>query len=205
MRAIEPILRIATVTQGFGCCNEIPRRLPSRQSDVGSIAFAPGQGWAPLRLHLLDIRWQWIGLACLIDPIVESVAGRWIFGRSNHVRQDVPEIDELIVISPAQRQSQPIDPFVDLAKDLVEARFRAVAECAARREGLVVRFARCRITDNEGFVLSDILVVGPRKTLRLVRLVFIGTNEILHVVRASSATMCRSRRLPSTISSLRTR
>src|SRR5215470_12000787 len=40
---------------------------------------------------------------------------------------------------------------------------------------------RPRITDNEGFVLNDILVVGPRKTLRLVRLVFIGTNEIPHV------------------------
>jgi len=41
---IEPVLRVATLTQGIGGGNEIGRRLPYRQGDARSIALGPGRG-----------------------------------------------------------------------------------------------------------------------------------------------------------------
>ena len=50
-------------------------------------------------------------------------------------------------------------------------------------QSLLVGLARFRITQNEGVVFRDVLVVGPRESLGLVRFVVIGANECLNLGR----------------------
>src|SRR5258708_19223385 len=80
-----------------------------------------------------------------------------------------------------EAQSQPMDPFFDLAKDLVEARFGIVVEGATRRKGPFVRFARFRIVKNEGLVLRNVGIVSAAKPLRFMSSIGIRPEKRLNV------------------------
>jgi hypothetical protein len=78
-------------------------------------------------------------------------------------------------------QLQPISPPADPFKDLVEGRLDAVVESARFRVCLSVCFSRFAITQNEGLVFCDVLVVETAESPILVRHVLICTDEGLNL------------------------